>query len=1459
MKNLKHLLLVIALIRFLSTSAQTSNSLNELDSTFSMLRKDRITTGFLIDNVPLSIIPMDSGVIFDTVSSLNAWDQMYFQMKHADLNSFLPRLDTLVQRRNEVYNDHNAIPLLSMYLQYNGISSTALDNGALVWNADSTILLDGDSTQNPYFQSEFFMSYPTSSYFDQNVRLWVSRDFLFSNVPENAYLNLYIDAHNGQGPQLVPWESVYSVNVPAGERVLTVSLRNGDYPLFTHEMLIHVEIYDPNKHAQIHNLWNYSAEITASIPYEGVFSKAKYDVKYGKDRNGVDHTCIHKPFILVEGIDFGYKNHRIGYYGDGRPTYKYGTLGFMDVLGEGAEYNMEKGPMGSWVPDKLPIFNEGKNFVTQLNEMGYDVIYLDFYDGADKIERSAMALVELFNQINTIKCEHEEIVVMGASMGGQTARYALAYMEKNNMPHCTRLYASFDSPHQGANIPLAVQGTLLILAPNIEAASELKKQMLDRSGANELLLMKAENMLSSSSSSQFPFPKIQTLGSEKSHPLRDEYLNRLKEVGNYPNSTRNVAIACGNGSGIPFDKLSNGNTLFDAKIEGKIRWAQLKLLEPAFLKLTGKKIDLNINTPVTAEISISANAGKGHFELLENLPSPLPNVLFSYKKKITNFKFTISEEYLNSLIDLPNFDEVPGGGRNDITLFKDEIAKLKGTSVIDPKTGIGVSISSTNFNDFGIPMFSFIPTVSALDFNTNDLKENVYNSLQGKKDKPQPQFHPFESVYFQPENTPIKDKLNNKVFNLPHVFISRFGKYGSDNGIIKMPGSIDDLNMQGNADWGMHEVLINEDLIKGRLPNINYYSNQAVSYINLGNLSRDVISSCTIGSGGVLHINGDNPISRIKYNLKTSVFEQDPDAGLIPAKGSTFEVSTCNCENPVITIATDGLIKVGDDNGLDNTNNKGILRIRKGATLQILGTLKVFNGSKVIIEPGATLEYYPGAKIILQGELSEFLIQGKVVIRNGAEFSIHPGLSSVGGHVVLESNTINQGEVFTAIGGGHIKLSPPSGSPVQELLVVRGGMVSIASSISSFSMDRAIVLSESYSGLKLFNQNVQITHTQVEGNGTFPNGIVLLGQSNVQIIETSFKNLSMGLMVNNNYFNQTTPTLTKLRFTNCETGILYSGRGIQLREFLFNSCGTGIQASGINTDSKIEKCVFSMGNQGIVMENTAVNMVFTSNTFNHLQDAGITTSSGGNVLECNGFNSCAIGLMLNPGTASLSPSKSFNGISGGNNTFTNCEIAIQSLGVELYLDNGANNFINTRSQTPYNFIVGKVDYSNLGTSNSLQASGNYFNPSPTGNNLANATSDWYSLQTVLPVNPHPANVSLTGSTRSNPSTSCSTNTNDNSSQLENQSGLPVLDNITLQPNPVTTQLNVNVNVLIPNNPVTLKVLSSSGMVLLTQTSSSGGTSGSTTFPLDVSSLASGMYYLQIITATQVIYFAFVKN
>src|SRR4030095_5111747 len=117
------------------------------------------------------------------------------------------------------------------------------------------------------------------------------------------------------------------------------------------------------------------------------------------------------------------------------------------------------------------------NFPTYINEFGNTVD-----GGADYIERNAFVLIKLIKKLNQELKENdrsEQLVIVGPSMGGIISRYALAYMEKNNMPHRTRLWISFDAPHNGANVPIGAQKYVEFFAGNgiKEAQETLQKKL----------------------------------------------------------------------------------------------------------------------------------------------------------------------------------------------------------------------------------------------------------------------------------------------------------------------------------------------------------------------------------------------------------------------------------------------------------------------------------------------------------------------------------------------------------------------------------------------------------------------------------------------------------------------------------------------------------------------------------------------------------------------------------------------------------------------------------------------------------------------------------------------------------------------------------------------------------------------------------------------------------------------
>lgn len=240
---------------------------------------------------------------------------------------------------------------------------------------------------------------------------------------------------------------------------------------------------------------------------------------------GIQNPCIRKPLIIVEGVDFGYRNAATGCYGG-----KCGSVGLIDLqngylLNPYAKKASQREE--AWKPiEKAP------GLLRELRENGYDIFYLDFHNGADYIENNAMLLVKLIQDINMRKCSSEEIVILGASMGGLVTRYALTHMEKQNMSHCVRLYISFDVPNKGANIPLGLQAMQHYLMEKTGILKEPFKRKIDRAATRQMLIYHILSRFRS-----------------RAHDDRNEFIYKLEKQGNYPKLCRNIAVVNGSLTG----------------------------------------------------------------------------------------------------------------------------------------------------------------------------------------------------------------------------------------------------------------------------------------------------------------------------------------------------------------------------------------------------------------------------------------------------------------------------------------------------------------------------------------------------------------------------------------------------------------------------------------------------------------------------------------------------------------------------------------------------------------------------------------------------------------------------------------------------------------------------------------------------------------------------------------------
>jgi len=115
-------------------------------------------------------------------------------------------------------------------------------------------------------------------------------------------------------------------------------------------------------------------------------------------------------------------------------------------------------------------------------------------------------------------------------MGGLVARYALADMETRGVEHHTRIFFSIDSPHGGTNTSPCDQW----LAQYLRTSSPL-------AAATAITLDSPANQ-------QFVKTWVRD-GSAQPSPLRQEWIEALAKVGNYPQKPLRLAVASGRGDG----------------------------------------------------------------------------------------------------------------------------------------------------------------------------------------------------------------------------------------------------------------------------------------------------------------------------------------------------------------------------------------------------------------------------------------------------------------------------------------------------------------------------------------------------------------------------------------------------------------------------------------------------------------------------------------------------------------------------------------------------------------------------------------------------------------------------------------------------------------------------------------------------------------------------------------------
>lgn len=168
--------------------------------------------------------------------------------------------------------------------------------------------------------------------------------------------------------------------------------------------------------------------------------------------------------------------------------------------------------------------------ISELRARGRDVVILGFDERSASILDNAKAARSAIQEAIARRTGSHPLAVGGFSMGGLVTRYALAKMEHESVDHQTELYFSYDSPHRGAWIPIALQS----FAHYIRRLNAAFSNQMNSPAARQLLWQHI----------------AEWNDTPETDKERVEFLAELERVGGWPSRPKKIGVANGVRTGV---------------------------------------------------------------------------------------------------------------------------------------------------------------------------------------------------------------------------------------------------------------------------------------------------------------------------------------------------------------------------------------------------------------------------------------------------------------------------------------------------------------------------------------------------------------------------------------------------------------------------------------------------------------------------------------------------------------------------------------------------------------------------------------------------------------------------------------------------------------------------------------------------------------------------------------------
>lgn len=574
----------------------------------------------------------------DNIVHRGNYAALYNTLLMARVQSGVPGIYTPQQfeDRWDTRREVHKMVLSGMYYKYSKLKENAYPNYV---NVTNNILSDkyvNGVWQNPYEEKEVFvMAPPILKFNGLSVGVKLPAALWYTNQGTSVQ-NIAIDFSDGAGYRTITMDQYIGVSYSVKglyEWKYRLKLTNGQYR-YSHSKIYMDGVNSIVATGKTGPVGTSCVGVTTQVfngtrTYLGQAGSATLEIDYA-----TNNCIISNPLIVVEGFDSGL-------LGVENP------LGENDYLSFLREATFDSGDLGDEIQD-------------------YDIIYVNWNNGRDHLLRNAYLLEEIIAWVNAQKSGTQANVVLGQSMGGVIARYALRDMEDLNIDHETRLYISHDAPQQGANIPVGVSyfarhlidqfietplGDMDINVTGDGGSITIRdiKEVLDAPGTKQLLIKSVDS-------------GFNITGTEHNN------WQTILDAKGYPEDSRNISLSNGNHCANP-QPFNPGDNLFLLDGEGGTSFLTDLLVNflPQFASFGSLSLAHIFNEP---GLFVAKLPGKSSFSLLFRSKA-LPvagttgevykgNITFTKKILFFNININITDRTFNSS-GLLSYDYYPGG------------------------------------------------------------------------------------------------------------------------------------------------------------------------------------------------------------------------------------------------------------------------------------------------------------------------------------------------------------------------------------------------------------------------------------------------------------------------------------------------------------------------------------------------------------------------------------------------------------------------------------------------------------------------------------------------------------------------------------------------------------------------------------------------------------------------------